>query len=299
MVCKSHSHLVNQALQWASLSFLNHSLSNHECMMTSSLLSSYALDPINVFTVCLWLLAQSKIEMQKCKISHDLNPPIESNLSCDSLTSTDGLECTWLFTFWIWLQMIVYEQATWKTHPVLVDTASCVVCGVSGGSYTLVPHTSMYINTCTHTHTRICAHDTHTQSMHTHTHNTHTQHAHNMLTHYTHTHTHTHTHMHTTCNTCKHTHMHDTHIHMFRYQQYVGHVSYVAFDQSVQGSKRLLVASESGVLAAVNTRTGNISKNTQCQVLHRGIAIIKATEATASIKISLLWVCPHTIHWRH
>ena len=76
MVCKSHSHLVNQALQWASLSFLNHSLSNHECMMTSSLLSSYALDPINVFTVCLWLLAQSKIEMQKCKISHDLNPLI-------------------------------------------------------------------------------------------------------------------------------------------------------------------------------------------------------------------------------
>ena len=59
-----------------------------------------------------------------------------------------------------------------------------------------------------------------------------------------------------------HTHMHNTHIHMFRYQQYVGHVSYVTFDQSIQGSKRLLVASESGVLAAVNTRTGNISKNT-------------------------------------
>ena len=48
---------------------------------------------------------------------------------------------------------------------------------------------------------------------------------------------------------------------MVRYQQYVGPVSYITFDQSVQGSKRLLVASESGVLAAINTRTGNISKD--------------------------------------
>ena len=46
-----------------------------------------------------------------------------------------------------------------------------------------------------------------------------------------------------------------------RYHQFVGPVSYITFDQSVQGSKRLLVASESGVLAAVNTRTGNISKD--------------------------------------
>ena len=48
---------------------------------------------------------------------------------------------------------------------------------------------------------------------------------------------------------------------MVRYQQYVGPVSYITFDQSVQGSKRLFVASESGVLAAINTRTGNISKD--------------------------------------
>ena len=48
---------------------------------------------------------------------------------------------------------------------------------------------------------------------------------------------------------------------MVRYQQHVGPVSYITFDQSVQGSKRLLVASESGVLAAINTRTGNISKD--------------------------------------
>ena len=180
--------------------------------------------------------------------------------------------------------MIVYEQATRKTHPGNVDIASCVVCGVSGGSYTLVPHTCVCINTCTHTHMRTW----YTHTIHARTHTTHTQYD---LTLHTHTHTHT-TH-------ATHTHMHDTHIHMSRYQQYVGHVSYVTFDQSVQGSKRLLVASESGVLAAVNTRTGNISKNTQCQVLHRGIAIIKAIEATASVKISLLWVCPHTIHWRH
>ena len=118
-------------------------------------------------------------------------------------------------------------------------------------------HALVCIYTHAHTHTCIYAHDTHAQSMHTHT-----QHSHTTLTHntqYAHT-LHTHTHTNTTCNTCKHTHIHDTHIHVFRYHQYVGHVSYVTFDQSVQGSKRLLVASESGVLAAVNTRTGNISK---------------------------------------
>ena len=49
-----------------------------------------------------------------------MNPPIESNLSCDSLASTDGC------------------------YPVHVDIASCAACGISGSSYTLVPHTCMY-----------------------------------------------------------------------------------------------------------------------------------------------------------
>ena len=134
-------------------------------------------------------------------------------------------------------------------------------------------------NPCTHTHNThtqhtthtqyahaICSHNTHT---HTHTHAQHMQHTH--AQHMQHTHTHTHTH-----NTCKHTHMHNTHIHTFRYQQYVGHVSYVTFDQSVQGSKRLLVASESGALAAVNTRTGNISK----KFLYCGCVHILYTDVT-------------------
>ena len=45
-----------------------------------------------------------------------------------------------------------------------------------------------------------------------------------------------------------------------RYQQFVGPVSYLSTDLGGQGSKRLVVASESGVLAAINSRTGNISK---------------------------------------
>ena len=105
--------------------------------------------------------------------------------------------------------MIVYEQATWKTHPVHVDIASCVVCGVSGGSYTLVPHTYVCINTCTHMHTRICTHDTRTQSMHTHT-----QHSHTTRTQYAHTlHTHTHTHTRTCTTHATHANTHTCTIH--------------------------------------------------------------------------------------
>lgn len=42
------------------------------------------------------------------------------------------------------------------------------------------------------------------------------------------------------------------------YQEFVGPVSYLTTDQAGQGSKRLVVASEGGVMAAVNSRTGNI-----------------------------------------
>ena len=37
-------------------------------------------------------------------------------------------------------------------------------------------------------------------------------------------------------------------------------MSYLTTDQAGQGSKRLVVASEGGVMAAVNSRTGNISE---------------------------------------
>ena len=141
--------------------------------------------------------------MQKCKISCDLNPPIESTWQ---LSFYWWIRCMWLFIFWI------------------------LTCVTSRQLY-------VYKHSCTH---NTC------------------------------------THMHNACTQHAHTHMHNRHIHMSRYQQYVGHVSYVTFDQSVQGSKHLLVASESGALAAVNTRTGNISK----KFLYCGCVHILYTDIT-------------------
>ena len=43
-----------------------------------------------------------------------------------------------------------------------------------------------------------------------------------------------------------------------RYRQFVGAVSFVALDQGSQVSKRVLVASEEGVLAALNGKTGHL-----------------------------------------
>ena len=44
-----------------------------------------------------------------------------------------------------------------------------------------------------------------------------------------------------------------------RYQQYVGPVSYLSLDGvTIQGCKRLLVASERGVVAAIHAETGDI-----------------------------------------
>jgi len=54
--------------------------------------------------------------MQNCKRSCDLNPPIESKLSCDILISIGGFRSHEIFAFQFWL-----EQATWKTQYVLPD----------------------------------------------------------------------------------------------------------------------------------------------------------------------------------
>ena len=46
-----------------------------------------------------------------------------------------------------------------------------------------------------------------------------------------------------------------------RYRQYVGPVSYLSLDGATpQGCKRLLVASESGVVAAIDAATGDIGQ---------------------------------------
>ena len=49
------------------------------------------------------------------------------------------------------------------------------------------------------------------------------------------------------------------HLDIPRYQQYVGPVSYLSLDGvTIQGCKRLRVASERGVVAAIHAETGDI-----------------------------------------
>ena len=53
---------------------------------------------------------------------------------------------------------------------------------------------------------------------------------------------------------------------MFRYKRFVGPVSYAAFDRSTQSSKVVVLASERGILAAVNSRTGALGQLSLCCV---------------------------------
>ena len=54
------------------------------------------LDTCSVF---FRLLAPSKLGMQNCKVSRDLNPPIESKLSRDNLDSIGGFKSRDSFAF--------------------------------------------------------------------------------------------------------------------------------------------------------------------------------------------------------
>ena len=45
-----------------------------------------------MYTVFFRLLAPSKLGMQNCKVSRDVNPPIESKLSRDNLDSIGGFK---------------------------------------------------------------------------------------------------------------------------------------------------------------------------------------------------------------
>lgn len=44
----------------------------------------------------------------------------------------------------------------------------------------------------------------------------------------------------------------------YRRQQYVGNVRFAHFDTHIQSSKKVLVATEKNVFAALNTRTGEL-----------------------------------------
>ena len=48
----------------------------------------------------------------------------------------------------------------------------------------------------------------------------------------------------------------------YRRQQYVGQASFIEFEHSSIGGKRLLVATEENVLASINSRNGQIGKST-------------------------------------
>lgn len=48
---------------------------------------------------------------------------------------------------------------------------------------------------------------------------------------------------------------------IYRRQQYVGKVRFSHFDTHVQSSKKVLLATENNVFAAVNTRTGELGKS--------------------------------------
>ena len=51
-----------------------------------------AVTTASTYTVDFRLLAPSKFGMQNCKVSRDLNPPIESKLSRDNLDSIGGFK---------------------------------------------------------------------------------------------------------------------------------------------------------------------------------------------------------------
>ena len=79
----------------SSFSYIYHDSENHlkDARKTKMVLNdSTSVLLMLVATVFFRLLAGSKIGMQNCKISHDLNPPIESKLSCDILGYIGGFK---------------------------------------------------------------------------------------------------------------------------------------------------------------------------------------------------------------
>eukprot|EP00731_Ephydatia_muelleri_P015387 Em0008g1107a len=87
------------------------------------------------------------------------------------------------------------------------------------------------------------------------------------------------------------------------YRQFVGPVSFVALDQGSQGSKRVLVASEKGVLGSLNWKTGHLEwrqvyepeTGTIDAVLLQRSAFITVSNAGGLIRS---WdVALGTLHW--
>ena len=48
--------------------------------------------------------------------------------------------------------------------------------------------------------------------------------------------------------------------HIFRHQSYVGHVTWLSFDYVSSGRRKVLLATEGGVIAAVNAGPGTIGE---------------------------------------
>lgn len=71
-----------------------------------------------------------------------------------------------------------------------------------------------------------------------------------------------------------------------RRQQYVGKVRFSHFDTHVQSSKKVLLATESNVFAAVNTRTGDL-----CEYIVSAAVIVVQMEKDNLILGSYFHIC--------
>lgn len=71
---------------------------------------------------------------------------------------------------------------------------------------------------------------------------------------------------------------------ILRRQQYVGKVRFSYFDTHVQGTKKLLLATENNIFAALNTRTGDLC---EYSVLYLLVLIVPPK----NIKLSIGSLC--------
>ena len=55
---------------------------------------------------------------------------------------------------------------------------------------------------------------------------------------------------------------------LLRHRRYVGPVSYISQDQSAKGNRAVVVASENGVLAAINPSSGKLCEpDSKCSII--------------------------------
>lgn len=85
-----------------------------------------------------------------------------------------------------------------------------------------------------------------------------------------------------------------------RRQQYVGKVRFSYFDAHVQGTKKVLLATENNVFAALNTRTGDLC---EYHVLHLFAVLlppqnIQLLRGTLSFPCCFLYLL-NVLVWRH